>query len=104
VIDEKGHADLDATGTDFIFGYQRVDECDDHCGLRRREVAKTIGSFAVSFWWMSVGVRRRLRLRLSERRRRGCRHYADRGPGNADAFQDIASTHTFMIRHEILPR
>ena len=40
VIDEKGHADLDATGTDFIFGYQRVDECDDDCGLRRREVAE----------------------------------------------------------------
>jgi len=101
VIDEKGHADLDATGADFIFGYQRVDECNDHCGLRRREVAKNIGSFAVSFCWMTVGVRRR--LCLSERRRRGCRRYADRGPGT-DAFQDIASAHTFMIRHEILPR
>jgi hypothetical protein len=50
---------------------------------------------------MSVGVRRR--LRVSEHRRRGCRRYADRGPC-ADAFQDIAAAHTFMIRHEILPR
>ena len=48
VIDENGHADLDATGTDIIFGYQRVDECDDHCGLRRCEIAKNIGAFAVS--------------------------------------------------------
>jgi hypothetical protein len=42
-------------------------------------------------------------LRLGENRWRGCRRDADRSTRYADAFQDVASTHAFMIGHEIPP-
>jgi hypothetical protein len=103
-INEDRHASFSTAGTDLVLWNQRIDQRHDDRRLGRREEPIVVSRLA----GQRRGVRMRMRCRLCLgflNRGWSCgRNDASHRPGDAKAFQDIASAHAFIVSHNILPR